>query len=177
MATNYPTEAPKLEGLNRGRGVPAFIRCNQGLVVPERYYYREQSPLAEALGCGDNGMAIFGDDEIAERNRALFGFENEDEQGQKLAEIATGILVACGFEEEAGVEDEDDDEDVGMVVTVERSNAQDYGKMIMDILSASSIKELQEVVDVYSDMPVFARGLVEICAKKYPNSGTLRFAS
>jgi hypothetical protein len=128
-------------------------------------------------------MAVFGgSSEIIDRNRELFGFADDDEQGQKLAEIATSILLAYGYEEEAygfryeDIEDDDDD-DVGMVVTVKSSDTRDYGIMINEILSATSFEELQEIVDVYADsMPDFARELAEICAKEYPNSGTLRFA-
>ena len=186
MATNYQTGTLRMEGLNRGRGIPAFIRGERGLIAPKREvdedaeeafvrdYCPEQSPLGEAFGCGDDGITVFGDDEICARKRALFGFEDEDEQGQELAEIATRILAAYGYDDESI----EDDDDVGMIVNVGSSDAQDYGIMITEILSARSIGELQEIVDVYADnMPAFARELAEICAKEYPNGGTLRFAS
>jgi len=185
MATNYQTGTPRMEGLNRGRGIPAFIRGNRGLIAPQRTvdeeaeeaflkdYCPEQSPLGEAFGCGDDGITVFGDDEICARRRAVFGFDDEDEQGKELAEIATRILLAYGFEDESA----EDDDDVGMIVNVGTSDAQDYGIMVDEILSATSIEELQEIVDVYAEsMPTFARELAEICAKEYPNGGTLRFA-
>ena len=187
MATNYPEESLRMLGLNRGRGVPTFICNDRGLIVPEKVavkadamlvedYYPEQSPLGEAFGCGDDGLAVYRDDEIVERDQMLFGFDDEDEHGRELAEIATRILNA--YDQDGTSEASEDDDDVGMVVTVASSDAQDYGTMVIEILSATSVAELQEIVDVYAeDLPDFARNLAKICAQRYPNGAALRFAS
>jgi hypothetical protein len=166
-------KAANVFGCNNLYGAPQRTVDEDAEEAFVRDYCPEQSPLGEAFGCGDDGIAVFGDDEICARRRAVFGFDDEDEQGKELAEIATRILLAYGFEDESA----EDDDDVGMIVNVGTSDAQDYGIMVDEILSASSIEELQEIVDVYAEsMPTCARELAEICVKEYPNGGTLRFA-
>lgn len=132
-------------------------------------YYPEQSPLGEAMGCPDDGMSIFDssiNEEVIAHDKAVFGFEDEDPLGQVLADIADRILIAAACE----------DDDVGMIVSVSNSDAQDYGMMVSEIMSATSVEELQEIANVYIDMPG-ARALAEVCAKKMANGDKLRLVS
>lgn len=108
------------------------------------------------MGC--QGVSIIDStdtsEEIARRKR-LFGFEDEDPITRALADIGTSIMAAAATCS--------DDDDVGVVVSVNSSDFQDYGSMIADIMSASNLYELQEIAEFYREMPG-AEQLAEACA-------------
>ena len=184
MATNYQTDAPRLEGQNRGRGVPAFVRCNRGLLVPEKVavkadamlvedYYPEQSPLAEALGCGDDGMAIFDSankKEVRARDQMIL-FENSEDPQERLME-AFGTIFLKTHEhvrhqpkkKPAGAEVEDEDIDVGMIVPMIQPSGLDIGSMMEDMMSAESETDLMEILEKFKDIPA-AEKYAEACSK------------
>jgi hypothetical protein len=125
----------------------------------------EPTPLEEALGC--QGVSVFDSRRaIIEHDMELFGCDGEDSLSRVLEDIGTNILVAAEMAVAAeSAESDGDSEDVGMVVLVKNSDAQDYGLMIEDIMSAQTIEELQEVVANYKDIPC-ALELAKACEER-----------
>ena len=81
------------------------------------------------------------------------GFEDESPKAKALADIATHIIEM----------DEKDDYDLGMVVSVNGSDAVDYASMLEDITRAKTIGELREIAEVYRGLPG-ALELAKACA-------------
>jgi hypothetical protein len=119
----------------------------------------EFTPLEETLGT--QGVR-----EIDTNDRSLMAwydmelFSGGAEEGsleEALEIIGTNILVAgaCAA-----------DDDVGMVVSVEgNSDLKDFGSMIDDIIHAETISDLEEILNVYEDIPG-AKELAKVCAQK-----------
>ncbi len=105
---------------------------------------------------GVRGITVFDSadpDEMKEYDQRVFGFDGEEPLQRALADIATNMMM-LSYED-----------DIGMVVDVRPSDAQDYGSMITDVMSASTEEELREVADVYGDMPG-AEALLQVCASR-----------
>lgn len=91
-------------------------------------------------------------DEESQYDKVL-GFEDESPKAKALADIATHIIEM----------DEKDDYDLGMVVSVNGSDAVDYASMLEDITRAKTIGELREIAEVYRGLPG-ALELAKACA-------------
>ena len=86
-------------------------------------------------------------------DKEVLGFEDESPKAKALADIATHIIEM----------DEKDDYDLGMVVSVNGSDAVDYASMPEDITRAKTIGELREIAEVYRGLPG-ALELAKACA-------------
>lgn len=86
-------------------------------------------------------------------DRKILGFEDESPKAKALADIATRIIEMSDNEEY----------DVGMVVSVNGSDAVDYASMLEDITNAKTIDELREIAEVYRGLPG-AMELAKACA-------------
>lgn len=115
---------------------------------------RREMTARNKLGiCGVTICDPVDEEGYSEYDEKVLGFEDESPKAKALADIATHIIEM----------DERDDYDLGMVVSVESSDAIDYASMLEDITRAKTIGELREIAEVYRGLPG-ALELAKACA-------------
>jgi len=115
---------------------------------------RREMTARNKLGiCGVTICDPVDEEGYSEYDEKVLGFEDESPKAKALADIATHIIEM----------DEKDDYDLGMVVSVNGSDAVDYASMLEDITRAKTIGELREIAEVYRGLPG-AMELAKACA-------------
>lgn len=136
--------------------------CDWDYDDPEFSTVDARNPLEEYMGCNGVSIIDFTDRPgLAWRDMELFDCdEEEDPICRALHNIGTNFLVAAACAEM------DDDQDVGVVVSVgKNSDTADFGAMLEDIVKAKTVTDLQEILSIYKDVPG-TEELANACAQK-----------
>lgn len=131
---------------------------------------RKHENMKNMIGAGNSLTIMDFNDEAALRahDDCILGFEGESAMSKALIAIANRMMEAAGMTDDMT----EDIEDIGMVVSVARSDAADYGEMVDGLMAARSLRELNELAELYKHMPEAIR-IAEICAQKMGGHITL----